>query len=184
MGCDINLFVEVKESGKWINKKSNYSHSRNRHLFSILANVRNGYPPLDFISEPKGMPDDASEEAKKEANTFEYEGHSHSCLYLSELLLFDWDKKAEFKGIVEYAHYMIIKDTNEAPTRYSIKTTGLGVKLQDMKDIDESNPPTHVIYRWHETYASMSMDFYEITIPYLKTLGDPENVRIVFFFDN
>lgn len=37
---------------------------------------------------------------------------------------------------------------------------------------------------WDETYASMADGFYSTMIPALKELGDLDDVRIVFFFDN
>jgi len=37
---------------------------------------------------------------------------------------------------------------------------------------------------WHETYADAAGDFLDKYLPKLQALGKPEEVRIVFFFDN
>lgn len=50
--------------------------NRSYLLFSILADVRNGYG-LNPISDPRGIPQDASEEYKKIANNDD-DAHSHS----------------------------------------------------------------------------------------------------------
>jgi hypothetical protein len=71
----------------WINE-SKYS-SRNYYLFSILADVRN-YNVIDPISEPKGIPDDASFGYLYCAKKWQGDAHSHSYFTLKELLDVDW----------------------------------------------------------------------------------------------
>lgn len=62
---------------------------RNYLLFSILANVRNYWDKLKPISEPKGIPEDASDDTKK---WLEEADHSFSYLTLEELEKFKWDE--------------------------------------------------------------------------------------------
>lgn len=107
MGCDIHLYTESKRTvngvEKWVNcdywKKNPYHgldnyekeydlvsaySNRNYTLFGILAGVRNGYGNI-VISEPKGLPEDVSEEVKKEFDRWGSDGHSHSYFTLEEL---------------------------------------------------------------------------------------------------
>jgi hypothetical protein len=42
----------------------------------------------------------------------------------------------------------------------------------------------YTLVEWEESYANSAKKFLDSTIPKLKSLGKPENVRIVFFFDN
>jgi hypothetical protein len=113
MSTDITLCVEKKSEGKWISafpwvmsgwlertgseeeKKDeayfcqNYGFhiDRNYAFFAVLADVRNkwGFPP---ISQPRGLPNDASKKVRVHIETCS--DHSYSWLLLSELLAFDW----------------------------------------------------------------------------------------------
>ena len=135
MGCDIHLSVERKNplTGCWElvspeglapqtdwEKKNNrwdWYGGRNYGLFSILANVRNGYGfgGVDTgdgyrpISKPKGVPVDASAKYKKEVNRWGVDGHSHSYLTLQDLLDYDWEQVTVRRGLVgalEFFHML------------------------------------------------------------------------------
>ncbi|MFA6971806.1 MAG: hypothetical protein WC208_10445 [Gallionella sp.] len=68
-----------------------YTHGRNYNLFSALANVRSHYfIDATFISEPKGMPRDASKLVWAACDDYGTDGHSHSWLTLKELKDFNW----------------------------------------------------------------------------------------------
>ena len=108
---------------------------RNYALYSILADVRNGYgfagvfTGMGFtpIAPPRGVPEDASPEYRAEVAAWGGDGHSHSWLTLKELQAYDWHKT---------------------------------------------------------TCTGESGEFVEQVIPMLAELGAPDDVRIVFFFDN
>jgi hypothetical protein len=113
MGTDIHLYVETRKDGVWyLPTEPNPWHekypedkderptrpvdggydSRNYSLFAILADVRNGRwgeAPTRPISEPRGVPDDASEAYRAESG--DDWGHSYSWFTLTELLAHDWD---------------------------------------------------------------------------------------------
>ncbi len=38
--------------------------------------------------------------------------------------------------------------------------------------------------QWQETYRRCAWDFLNNTLPRLQSVGPPDDVRIVFFFDN
>lgn len=69
-----------------------YSDGRNYNLFCALCGVRSyqfeGVPKI--ISEPKGVPKDASKEYLQQVKRWDGDGHSHSWNTLKELLDFDW----------------------------------------------------------------------------------------------
>jgi hypothetical protein len=63
---------------------------RDYHLFNVLsAGVRGDGPS---ISEPRGVPDDASSAYRYIVDQMDGDGHSHSYFTLSELLEVDWKK--------------------------------------------------------------------------------------------
>ena len=114
MGCDIHLFCEIKvDEGKWKglveatqeyqdedwlsfrNIGPNYD-GRNYNLFSILANVRNGYGfagcdtgdgfvPID---KPRGLPDDVSGIIKQSSDQWGLDGHSFVYTILTQEIYF------------------------------------------------------------------------------------------------
>ena len=75
---------------------------RNYHLFGILAQVRT-WDTSESISEPKGIPDDASYAYKVMCNQWDGDSHSHSYFTLEELLEVDWVSKdlKWFEGTIE-----------------------------------------------------------------------------------
>ena len=124
MGCDIHLFSEKKFTYDGHNfwwccdyfklnpyrqfdkeNESKYDHieiygNRDYALFGALADVRNYYDSVP-ICAPRGIPKDASNVVKKEANRWGIYGHTHSWLYAKEL--FDYQKAHQthkYKGYV------------------------------------------------------------------------------------
>lgn len=87
MGCDIHLHSEVKRNGKW-EHHSEVKIERNYALFAKMANVRNwagAKPPIVPISQPKGLPEDATELTKLHSEQYGVDGHSHSWLSAKEI---------------------------------------------------------------------------------------------------
>jgi hypothetical protein len=97
-------------------------------LFGQLAGVRRDGPP---IVEPRGVPADVSEEAKKDIEDAGSDFHSHSWLSLKELQDHPWEQSHD--GSLEAEHIKPVRDW-----------------IARLAEIDP----------------------------------DPENVRIVFAFDN
>lgn len=226
MGCDIHCYTEVHKGGKWIKvgkifdypyhrpdekskidpdgfewnpKKTDrpYIH-RNYRLFSILANVRNGFgfagcdtgDPLVPISMPKGLPDDVSPEIKNESENWGCDGHSHSWFTLADLKSYNWDQTAVIRGFVNFIEYKTFKQKGK-PERWCGDVGGPQVMKISNKEMDKflkSNPEdlngTYTKVEWKEKYSECCKDFLESTIPDLKKLSAPEYVRIVFWFDN
>jgi hypothetical protein len=207
MGCDIHIMAEIKKNGKWEAAGKIFQHKnwkdeiyyseepyegRNYNLFGILADVRNGRGFAGIktgegfvpISEPKGVPKDASKVYKDMVREWDGDGHSHSYFTVKELLAYDWNQYTMLQGCVSIDMYKKYKDTGELPDSYSGHVSGSEVILVDENDVDQKPSATHVKMSWTESYSLSAGYFIENTIPQLQKLGDPDDVRIVFFFDN
>ncbi len=97
LGCDIHIKTEVLNCmNEWVDGDVyNYKeeivpilYDRNYELFAILANVRN-YENCKYISEPKGLPDDATASTLESYEFWSHCLHSTSFLTLQELIDFD-----------------------------------------------------------------------------------------------
>ena len=173
MGCDIHSYAEKKVNGKWEKVSDQFSLDefdkkwyrkekgdnpfgwRNYSIFAFLADVRN-YDHCTPISEPKGLPDDISDEVKEKADDWDGNGHSHSFLTLKELLDFDYDKSFWNRRVTKQIAPNVWNDS-------SLAEEGEGKII---------------------TYSENLGDWFFIHLEELKMLGDPEDVRIVFWFDN
>lgn len=176
---------------------------RNYDTFAILADVRNGYgfagcdtgKGFNIISEPKGLPGDVTEEVKAASDKWGCDGHSHSWLTVKEMLDFDWDQIATKRGVLHidaYESWMEETGGKMPPNSYSGGVAGknlMTLKVEDYykyKEANQLDPDITYFVRaeWTQTYRSTSTFFVEKTIPALQSLGDPEDVRLVFWFDN
>jgi hypothetical protein len=77
-----------EEDDAWYVSNEIYS-GRNYYLFSILANVRSGGSIP--ISNPRGVPKDASYAYRMELKKYEGDAHSKSYFTLTELLNVNWN---------------------------------------------------------------------------------------------
>lgn len=172
MGCDIHSFAEKKVNNKWkrVEEKIFLERTepfgwRSYSMFAFLADVRN-YDYCDPISEPKGFPDDSeflndpseydTSKTNKEYLEEDYDYHSHSYLTLKELLDFDYDKT--------FWNRRITKQT--------------GPNSWNGASLAEEGEGEIISYR-----ENLGKSFFK-DLETLKTLGDPEEVRIIFYFDN
>ena len=172
MGCDIHSYAEVRKDGKWelvgdIFPADDFEHKyhkrdfmnapfrcRSYRLFGFLANVRN-YSKVPFLSDHRNIPDDSSLHAKYD-NEWGYDGHSASWLSLKEMLDFDYNQTFEDRRC----------------TKQTSPNVWDGAALAD---IGEGEMTTYKDFLPEEYFRSLDV---------LKTLGDPEDVRVVFWFDN
>ena len=175
MGCDIHSFAERrnKETNKWEKvgdaftldsyvkermKKDKGEHPfvrRSYSLFAFLADVRN-YDHCEPLAEPKGIPKDVCEEIRSEWEMWEGNGHSASHFTAKELSDFDYEKT--------FWNRRVTKRT--APNCWngaSLAEEGEGKVL---------------------TYRENLGEMFFTHLEELKALGEPEDVRIVFWFDN
>ena len=219
MGTDIHCQLEYKKNGKWYWALANLpeeldresfnplNFNRSYNLFAILANVRNGYgfagcdtgDEYNPISEPKGLPEDISEELKKYHEENEILGdHDFSYLTKDELENYDWEQKITNRGWVGIDQYKVFKEKGK-PESWSGGVSGSMVEHltnKEMENIIEGKTLTIENMRyvtnveWEETYIqSVPWDYYFklTTLEYFLNWDkkeEIENVRIVFGFDS
>jgi len=175
MGCDIHIWAEVrdKKTGTWTmvgeefslddwtkeyRKKDKTEHPfdhRDYSVFAFFADVRN-YDHCEPLSEPRGIPEDSDDWIINEYERWNGDAHSASYLTLRELSEFDYDKKFWNRRI----------EKQLSPNSW----TGAGLAEEGEGKI--------ISYR--ENFGKQ----YFTHLEELKQLGDPDDVRIVFFFDN
>lgn len=160
------------------------------------------------IAEPRGIPDDACHEYKEVAERYGSDGHSHSYFTVAELLAYDWTQVTCLQGWVDPKNFEEFerwkKRGGEGPSEYCGAVMGQSIEhvsneemrayvkqvLTDKRGsewktaVETLNPHKVTLLEWTETYAHCCQKFLSETLPRLWQLGKPEDVRIVFFFDN
>lgn len=230
MGCDIHLYVEKKIDGQWkIQGKledaddegyrkfsgPSFYDGRSYNLFAILADVRNGRgfagvktgEGFNPISEPRGVPDDASEEYRYMVEQWDCDGHSHSHHTLRQLLEYNWTQTSKLEGwlsMVEWERWSRWgREHGEGPESYCDGVSGPHVKHISTQEAEalfedvpwperarviEEHSDTYVHASWELPYHKCTRHFWFETIPKLLALVESaehfDDVRIVFFFDN
>ena len=191
--------------------ESVFYSGRNYDLFAILANVRNGYgfagcdtgngfnPILGRENPARGLPEDASPEVTRESVSWDGDGHSHNWLTVQELLDYDWDQTTKQRGVVPLSTYKDLRGKDQSPECYSGGISGLNIVTVTPRTADsilngEVDPETDyrlkgkeifTTLEWAESYREAAGDcFLGATLGLLQQIGDPQNVRIVFWFDN
>lgn len=212
MGCDIHIIAERRDStgawkliGEarrdeegWMDMPEPYN-GRNYDLFAILANVRNGigFAGCDTgdgfkpIAMPRGIADDASPEFKEWAERWGRDGHSHSWLTVRELMECDWTQTTKHRG---WANAATIEkwDGKSEPSDYCGGVSGRDIEHVTVQEIRRRLPEMtpeqkrnyYAVVEWGQTYGESVGEFLTDTLPKLVEFGDPDNVRICFFFDN
>lgn len=185
MGCDIHIFAEKKVNNKWVKVEDHFSlddfnrnylkkekgdspfNWRSYAMFGFLGNVRN-YSHSEFLSDNRGLPDDSeylNEEiddgytnkiTRKNDLLTDGNYHSYSYLTLKELLDFDYNKIFWDRRIMKQV----------SPNGWN------GACLA------EEGEGEHITYRNHLG------DWFFTHLNELKKLGNPDEVRIVFWFNN
>ncbi len=179
MGWDIHIAAEVFDEGVWHLSGIEVPSDRNYWAFAVLANVCNGYgfagtdkgDPIEPIDDPRGLPDDLSEELGDllEANGDEhiYLGYdSFSWVTLKELLEYDLEADVTMRGYV----------THEAARNYREK----GILPSSWAGW--TSLPNHEKLEWKQPLRQAAWLVDEIIIA-IQPLGEPDRVRIVFGFD-
>ena len=184
MGTDIHIVAEYFADGVWHLADVELPEYRNYWAFAVLADVRNGYgfagfdrgEPITPISLPRGHPDDLSQELRAPPDPEEEDysreriwlgNHSFSWLTLKELLEYDLDAPMTLRGMVSAEAAKKYRETGEPP-RSSVGWT----RQSGFERIEWQEPIRN--------HASLVVDLIDALID----LGDPENVRIVFGFDD
>jgi hypothetical protein len=125
MGCDIHCYAETyniktKEYEflpNELDENNSWFSDRNYVRFSIMAGVRNDNY-IKPIATPRKFPQDACDEIKEKKKSWDADAHSHSFLWLNEIIEYRPTKKCkienfdsetfwgdELERLKEYNHY-------------------------------------------------------------------------------
>lgn len=193
-----------------INWDDAFYSGRNYDLFAILAGVRNGRgfagvqtgEGFNPISPPRGLPADVTAPVKQRSEEWGVDGHSHSWLTLAELMAYDWDQTTVNFGVMPLEAYEKYQTTGTLDM-YSGGVWGKDIITVSQEDGDIlleakrgnavltadqtsviAGKYVYVQARWRESYRDCAAQFLTETMPKLKAIGEPADVRIVFWFDN
>lgn len=180
---------------------------RNYQLFAVLGNVRNGYgfagvvtgEPIPFISDCRGLPSDFTEQKTVRFNKYaskwsddeeeqmDYGDHSITWMTLAELLAYDWNRSIVKVGVISLKQFQQW-DGITPPEIYSGGVWGQNIVTISEKDARESTIPKNVeVYvqiSWRTSIKDRCKLFVEHVIPWLQTLGEPDNIRLIVGFDS
>lgn len=180
---------------------------RNGHGF---AGVRTGEGFVP-ISAPRGAPPDASEAVLRWVDEWGPDGHDLSWHALRQLDEYDWTRSTTLTGLCELSEWARFKLLGR-PSSWAADVGG--ARVVHVSDEDASaaiprellwqlvrreeaeiaeavrflglSPVSHPYVRvsWRVAYHEEARDFLSETLSKLRRLGGPDDVRIVFFFDN
>ena len=160
------------------------------------------------IAEPRGLPEDVSDLVRAESDYLGGDGHSHSWLTLAELLTYDWTQTATLRGWINgpaCADWMRWRDEEPGPKTYSGGVSGQRIQHVPIAELEarvqaiwtsggkfaeweqrirEELEHVYAQAEWKQSYASCCRKWWSETMPRLLHVGEPERVRIVFWFDN
>ena len=174
-------------------------NGRNYNLFSMLADVRNGYISngntyvITSIDEPRGVPSDASDAYKEYVEEWGADGHSHSYFTLVELDTPYWLGTERFGGYVTPESFKAHMDGERFGSYVNTRDNDTVVSTEEMEAYvksDEFNPFRRdllTFIEWDTPRYKLESYFYNEVLGYLRKLSEEygrDNVRIVFFFDN
>lgn len=220
MGTDIHMIAEVRKNGVWQTILDNIFvewegtqfeaqtcvpyGDRNYNLFAILADVRNGIgfagirtgEKFNPISEPKGYPEDISEESYNFLGD-DWWHHSASYFTLKEIFDFDWTQIHRDFGVVSEKDYRDHVMKGELPDSWCGDISGpdyIKISEVEMVDLIQGYYPREEgkyyytsCYFAPETYADSAQHFLKnmnILKNFIPENGTLEDVRIVFDFDS
>ena len=202
MGCDIHMFCEEQSTidGKteWLSadyfKKNHYFNvyddenepelevvelcgSRNYSMFTALCGVRDYTDKSPRISEPRGLPDDATDFVKSESDRWDCDGHSHSHVTLAEVKAFiDKNEPIKFSGLLHPDTAKKFDDEGVLPESWCQGTSRNDYIFREWED--STHQPLSELFK---LMAKRFRPYWNIEN---LTLEDMEKFRIVFWFDN
>ncbi len=162
------------------------------------------------IAGPKSLPADISPEILAESDSWDGDGHSHSYHTVQDLLAYDWTQMATLQGWLSISEYWkwsrYNKRHGEGPEDYCGSVGGGMTKhiseeemesiVKPIRDSGKTSyadqeatlnaiiPHYYTLCTWKQPYYKTCRYFLSDCIPQLLRLGKPEDVRIVFWFDN
>ena len=169
MGADIQSFAEVKTHGRWIKveeplfsegKTTEPFEPRNYAVFSFLADVRN-YSDVECIKSLQGLPVDSD--------------------WLNTLSAYGFDLSSMSEKVIPESQRISHKEEIEMSADYHSHSW---LTLQELIDFDYDQNIFNKSTNSQSTYRDLFGNNFFKDIQVLKELGNAENVRVIFWFDN
>lgn len=179
---------------------------RNGHGFAGV-DTGDGFNP---IASPRGVPDDASQLYRDWVAEWGGNGHSHSWFIVSELLAYDWTQVTTKRGVLDSLHELARWKLFGAPEAWSGSISGHNITHHVVDDAalaqlnglvngdwwklfhanKEAEEKVHATFggrpvfrvSWTTPYYRAASSFLSETMPRLWRMGQPDDVRILFFF--
>lgn len=165
--------------------------------------------PSDLSPEVKKLDYMSREESESGGgdNDISLGDHSQSWLTLAELLACDWTQEVKEGGWVNPQNFLLWQKEGR-PHEWSGGIAGGGIEHQSWREMKSYIENGYIVFsddgqtytgrfdgiagarsyyayvEWPISYQTAAGRFYEHVIPALQKLGAPEDVRIVFGFDN
>lgn len=153
---------------------------RNYSMFTALCGVRDYSGKSPKISEPRGIPDDATELVKQECDYWDCDGHSHSyCTLLDVKKFVEGDNYPVYTGLITPEQAKALDEDGIAPDCWCQGSSRDDLVRREWKDTT-FNALTGLYEAMLERYAQLSFWGSKDRIPEEQM----ENFRIVFWFDN
>lgn len=189
-----------------------YYNTRDYEMFSILANVRQSVGlvskkdggRLQYISLPKGFPLDASPNVAAWIRALKAEHViSPSWLSLAELLNFDWERRVTLHFQMQGEDYLKMLNNEvcfqgrghwrgamsekRAKRKLSSKFNSTPEEAASLLRTKKATMPKWLLKRSintteNVTYGDVAFWFRKNVMERMAELGDPEDVRCVFYF--
>ncbi len=223
MGCDIHCYTEKKnpKTNEWekitgfvadyyvegdeyfgtdrFKKADSPLDARNYAMFSVLADVLNGYgvagidtgDAIKPISEPKGLPSDVCDEIKAESDDWGVDGHSHSYLTPQEIARYNKGHERIIRGVVDAREYQEYLDEGQ-PSTWCGGVSGPNIEYTDSTQIlhkqkQDGDKTYYCQIQWSKPIYEGCKWLFDECLEQLKgrcESKDLDDVRIVFWFDN
>lgn len=197
MGTDITLYAEINNDGQWqpipepsithwsegkVVPIEPISWGRPYELFTVLAGaatykVRTVHTKIHTIAEPRGFPENMNTFYQKAFDDEKLDccNFCHSWLLVQEIIDFDWDNQFIIhEAYVERENTHLFNKGNNFPHDTFPENGILAYKQQKDRELS--------LVCWRESYREF-VEYSEWLIEELIKLGDPQKVRVIFWFD-
>lgn len=192
MGTDVRYHVERRVEGRWQRAESEglyMGEERNYALFAILAGVERrsgaGFEPI-FMA--RGYPVDSPVVGQLAGQAESHKAHNRTWLTLKEMLDFPWHTRTvQCQGYVDADNFLAYRVEGRPERSYYDVPRGYEeVSPEEMEAIIEAGEAraAATLISWDVPYADFAGPFLTTTLPRLRELGEPEDVRLILSFDS
>jgi hypothetical protein len=170
------------------------TRAEDRIIHSIFAGVNNfhfdsgvGCSSFVPVSQPRGVPENITEQTRTQLCAQGINQYSHSYLRLLDLKDYNWQQSVSFSAFVNSDNYALLQN-EQIPTSYEVTTSKQILRKGDFIRAMNNGTVGDCVTRacWFRPCIDFPVvnDFVNIDIPCLEGLsgGLSTNVRLVFYF--